>query len=172
MIIPEYCRMMARYNAWQNQSIYQAAAGLTEAEREEHRGAFFGSIRATLSHLMWGDLMWMARFDGGEGPGGSIAASPGMYDWATLWAERPKLDARIAGWAWMVTGEELAGEISWHSFAHGSRDRETRLALCVVHMFNHQTHHRGQVHAMLTAAGARPGDTDLPFMPEDIAEWH
>lgn len=170
MITPDYCRMMARYNAWQNQSIYQAAASLSEAEREADRGAFFGSIRATLSHLMWGDLMWMARFDAGEGPGGSITASPAMYDWATLWSARPKLDARIAGWAWMVTGEDLAGELRWHSFAMG-REMAKAYGLCVMHLFNHQTHHRGQVHAMLTAAGARPDDTDLPFMPEDIPEW-
>jgi uncharacterized damage-inducible protein DinB len=170
MITPDYCRIMARYNAWQNQSIFHAANSLSEAAREEDRGAFFGSIRATLSHLMWGDLMWMARFDGGEGPGGSITQSPAVFDWAALRVERPKLDARIAGWSWMVTAEELAGELRWYSFAMG-RDMAKPYALCVVHVFNHQTHHRGQVHAMLTAAGAKPDDTDLPFMPEDIPEW-
>jgi uncharacterized damage-inducible protein DinB len=55
MITPAYCQTMARYNAWQNHSLYTAAEGLTEAERELDRGAFFGSIRATLSHLMWGE---------------------------------------------------------------------------------------------------------------------
>jgi uncharacterized damage-inducible protein DinB len=171
MISPDYARTMARYNAWQNQSIYAAAATLDDGAREADRGAFFGSIRATLSHLMWGDLMWIARFDGGEGTAGSIAESPARFSWETLRAERPKLDARIAAWSWMVTEEELAGELRWHSFALG-RDLAKPYALCVMHLFNHQTHHRGQVHAMLTAAGARPGDTDLPFMPEDIPEWH
>ncbi len=170
MITPAYCQTMARYNAWQNQSIYMAAWDLSDATREEDRGAFFGSIRATLSHLMWGDLMWIARFDGGEGPGGAIADSAARYDWATLWAERPVLDARIAAWAWMVMPDELAGELRWHSFALG-RDMAKPYALCVTHFFNHQTHHRGQVHAMLTAAGARPDDTDLPFMPEEVPEW-
>ncbi len=170
MITPAYCQTMARYNAWQNQSLFQAAAGLSEAAREEDRGAFFGSIRATLSHLMWGDLMWMARFDGGEAPGGSITGSPAMFDWATMWVERPKLDARIAGWSWMVTEDDLAGDLSWHSFALG-RDMSKPYALCVVHLFNHQAHHRGQVHAMLTAVGAKPDDTDLPFMPDEVPEW-
>lgn len=170
MITPAFCQTMARYNAWQNQSIHHAAAGLDDAAREAGRGAFFGSIRATLSHLMWGDLMWIARFDGGDGPGGSIAASPDLFDWPTLWAERPRLDARIAAWAWMVTEEDLAGETRWYSHAMG-RDLARPTALCVVHLFNHQTHHRGQVHAMLTAAGARPGDTDLPFMPDEVPEW-
>jgi uncharacterized damage-inducible protein DinB len=45
------------------------------------------------------------------------------------------------------------------------------MALCVAHFFNHQTHHRGQVHAMLTAAGAQPGDTDLFILPEEVSEW-
>ena len=166
MITPSYCQMMARYNAWQNQSLFQAAAGLSDAEREADRGAFFGGIRATLSHLMWADLIWIARFEGGEGPDGTITTSPARYDWPTLWAERPKLDARIAAWSWMVTQDELDGEIRWHSFALG-RDLAKPTAVCVAHLFNHQTHHRGQVHAMLTAAGARPGDTDLFLMPAE-----
>lgn len=161
---------MARYNAWQNQSLCTAAAGLTDDAREADRGAFFGSIRATLSHLMWGDLMWMWRFEGGEAPGGGIAQSPDLYDWPTLWAERPKLDARIAGWAWTVTEDDIAGELRWYSFALG-RELSKPFGLCAVHLFNHQTHHRGQVHAMLTAAGVRPGDTDLPFMPDEVPEW-
>ena len=152
MITPSYCQMMARYNAWQNQSLFQAAAGLSDADREADRGAFFGGIRATLSHLMWADLIWIARFEGGEGPGGTIATSPARYDWPTLWAERPKLDARIAAWSWMVTQDDLDGEIRWHSFALG-RELAKPTAVCVAHLFNHQTHHRGQVHAMLTAAG-------------------
>lgn len=170
MITPAYCQMMARYNAWQNQSLFHAAAGLTHEAREMDRGAFFGSIRATLSHLMWGDLIWITRLEGGEGPGGTITDSPQRFDWPTLWAERPKLDARIAAWAWMVTPDELAGEIGWHSFALG-RALSKPTAECVMHLFNHQTHHRGQVHAMLTAAGARPDDTDIPFMPDEVPEW-
>jgi uncharacterized damage-inducible protein DinB len=171
MITPAYCQTMARYNAWQNQSIFAAARALTDAAREADRGAFFGSIRASLSHLMWGDLMWMARFDGGQSPGGTITASPDMFDWPSLWADRPKLDARIAAWAWMVTPDDLAGDLCWHSFALG-RDMAKPYGLCVMHLFNHQTHHRGQVHAMLTAAGATPDDTDLPFMPDEVSEWH
>ena len=170
MITPSYCQMMSRYNAWQNQSLFQAAAGLSDPERKADRGAFFGGIRATLSHLMWADLIWIARFEGGEGPGGTITTSPKRYDWPTLWAERPKLDARIAAWSWMVTQDELDGEIRWHSFALG-HELAKPAAVCVAHLFNHQTHHRGQVHAMLTAAGARPDDTDIPFMPDEVPEW-
>jgi uncharacterized damage-inducible protein DinB len=170
MITPAYCQTMARYNAWQNQSLFVAANGLSEAERELDRGAFWGGIRATLSHLMWGDTIWIARFDGGPGPDAQMKQSSGAYDWATLWAERPRLDARIASWAWMVDASDLEGDLSWYSVGAG-RDMSMSRQACVVHFFNHQTHHRGQVHAMLTAAGARPDDTDLPFLPDEVPEW-
>jgi uncharacterized damage-inducible protein DinB len=169
MITPAYCQTMARYNAWQNHSLYTAAEGLTEAERELDRGAFFGSIRATLSHLMWGDLIWIARFDGGEGPGGGIKGSEDLFDWPTLWAERPKLDARIAGWAWMVTEEELRANcagIPTFWARHGQAVRPLRRAFL-------QPPDPPSVAGARDAdrAGARPDDTDLPFMPDEVPEW-
>ena len=172
MITPQYCRLMARYNAWQNLSLYTAARGLDDAAREQDRGAFFGSIRGTLSHLLWADLIWTARLDGGTGPK-NVPFGPETaraYDWGDLCTLRPQLDARIAAWSWMVTDTELAGDLTWFS-AVMQRDLSKPMALCVMHLFNHQTHHRGQVHAMLTAAGARPDDTDLPFMPDEVPEW-
>jgi uncharacterized damage-inducible protein DinB len=171
MITVDFARTMARYNAWQNRSIYMAADDLDDAAREADRGAFFGSIRATLSHLMWGDLMWMSRLDGGAAPQGGIAGSGALFDWATLRTGRPRLDARIAAWAWSVSDADLRGDLTWHSGALG-REVAKPMGLVVAHVFNHQTHHRGQVHAMLTAAGARPGDTDLFILPDDVPEWH
>lgn len=171
MITPGYCQMMARYNAWQNHSLYHAANGLSAAERTADRGAFWGSMEGTLSHLFWGDLIWIARFDGGEGPQMGLRESMAAYDWAYLMAERPKLDARIAAWAWSVDDAALDGDLTWYSGAVG-REMSKPMALCVMQLFNHQTHHRGQAHALLTAAGARPDDTDLPFMPDEIPEWH
>ncbi|MEL7378930.1 MAG: DinB family protein [Pseudomonadota bacterium] len=170
LIGPEYCRLMARYNTWQNRSLYTAAAGLSEADRQADRGAFWHSMQGTLSHLMWGDLTWLSRFDGGPGAQGSGKASDRAYDWAALMAERPDLDARIMAWAEAVPGEDLTGDLTWYSGFLG-RDVSKPKGLCVIQFFNHQTHHRGQVHAMLTAAGARPDDTDLPFMPEDLPPW-
>ena len=170
MITPAYCQTMARYNAWQNLSIYTAANGLDEAARNEDRGAFWGSIRETLAHLLWGDTLWISRFDGGEAPGIGALEAHETYDWAYLLAERPKLDARIASWAWSVTEADLSGDLSWYS-GFLKTDMVRPKTVCVMQLFNHQTHHRGQVHAMLTAAGAKPEDTDLPFMPEEIEEW-
>lgn len=170
MITPEYVRTMARYNAWQNHSLYTAAAGLDDAARAQDRGAFWGSITGTLSHLMWGDLVWIQRFDGGDGPKGAGKDSPTVYGWPDLWRDRPQLDARISGWAWSLAEGDLDGDLHWYS-GFLKRDMAKSKALCVMQFFNHQTHHRGQVHAMLTAAGAKPEDTDLPFMPDEVPEW-
>ena len=168
MISPEYLWVMSRYNRWQNHSLYGAADALDEADRTADRGAFFGSIHGTLSHLLWGDTIWMSRFDGWDAPATGIAGSPDAEpDWAALKAARTRADARIMEWADRIVPGDLEGDLTWYSGASGRELTKPR-TLLVMQLFNHQTHHRGQVHAMLTAAGARPDDTDLPFMPEDV----
>ena len=161
MITPDYVRLMARYNSWQNTSLHGAADALSDAARREERGAFFGSIHGTLSHILWGDRMWMNRFAGTERPTETIATSPTMVaEWEALKAARAEFDKVIEDWAASVDRDWLGRDLTWFS---GAVNREiTKPApFLVMHFFNHQTHHRGQVHAMLTAAGARPGDTDL-----------
>jgi uncharacterized damage-inducible protein DinB len=92
--------------------------------------------------------------------------SVGQYEsWQDLLAVRVALDRVIADWADALDPAWLAGDLTYFSGAAG-RELSKPKWLLVTHMFNHQTHHRGQVHAMLTAAGARPGDTDLAFMPQ------
>ena len=165
MITPDYCGTMARYNQWQNKSLLDATDALDEAARETDRGAFFGSIRATFSHLLWADTIWMSRIDGWTAPGTGIPGSAAFTaDWASVTALRPRADRRIVEWSGRV--RVIEGNLSWFSGAM-QRDVTRPLALCLMHFFNHQTHHRGQIHAMLTAAGARPGDTDLFIMPEE-----
>lgn len=168
MIDSGFVRLMARYNAWQNRNLYETAATIGDAARRADRGAFFGSIHGTFSHLLWGDTMWMSRFDGWDKPGCGISESAGWVpDWDDLRARRDEADAAIRDWAGRVSDAALAGELRWYSGVL-QRDVEKPYALCVTHFFNHQTHHRGQVHAMLTAAGARPGDTDLFIMPDEV----
>lgn len=166
MITPGWCHTMARYNAWQNGSIVSAADGLSDAERRADRGAFFGSIQGTLSHLLWADLIWMSRFDGGDPPPGGIPESPTLVpDWTALKLKRAATDERIEAWAARLDETDLEGDLGWQSGVLGREVTKPR-ALLIMHFFNHQTHHRGQVHVMLTATGARPGATDLAFMPE------
>jgi len=168
MISTEYCQLMARYNCWQNQSLYREADGLSEAERQLHRGAFFGSIQQTLSHILWGDTMWMSRLDGAEPPDARISEK-GRFTicWDEMKAARLKTDARISDWAGRITDDDLRREINWQSVFENTGMTHA-FGLLVMHVFSHQTHHRGQVHAMLTVAGAKPDPTDLPFMPDNI----
>ena len=164
MITPDWCRTMAAYNAEMNRRFYAAAAVLTDDARRAERGAFFGSVHATLSHLLWADTGWMARLAGGDPTGVSLADSPRyVADFDDLRARRTDADARIADWADRLDPAFLLADLTYFSAAAG-REFTKPLALLVTHVFNHQAHHRGQVHAMLTAAGADTGATDLPFV--------
>lgn len=166
MITPGYIGLMARYNAWQNQAMVSAAHMLSHEARWQERGAFFGSIAGTLNHLLWGDSMWMSRFDGFERPAQTIATSSTVEpDWEIYRQRRNALDARILDWAGRADEVWIAGETRWLSAAAG-REVVKPNAFLAMHFFNHQTHHRGQIHAMLTAAGAKTEDTDLFMIPE------
>lgn len=162
----EYALTMARYNSWQNESLLAAAESLTNFERQKDRGSFFGSIQRTLSHVFWGDTVWMSKFEGTPTPEGGIEESADLIQsWSSFHTARQTLDKRILTWAHVVSPDWFNGDLSWYSAVLGRKISKPKKTL-VIQLFNHQTHHRGQVHAMLTAAGAKPDDTDVPFMPE------
>jgi len=150
MITPAFVATMARYTAWQNLSLYDAADGLDEAERLRGRRAVFGSMQRTCADILWGDAIWISR----------------LSDWPTLRRARRAAGDWIRAWAEALGPGDLDGDLAWHSGAM-RRDIVQPMAVCITHRFSHQTHHRGEVHAMLTAAGARPGPTDLIFMPPE-----
>src|SRR5271163_2193560 len=104
MITPAYVRTMAAYNTEMNRRLYAGATRIPDAERRADRGAFWGSIHCTLVHLLWGDQVWMARFDGWPRPSVRIKESAGMIDdFDTLATERVKADERIEEWAGRVS---------------------------------------------------------------------
>lgn len=167
MITPAYIIEMAAYNVWQNNGLCRVVQAMDEADVRADRGAFFGSIFGTLNHLLWGDFLWMSRFDGGPAQSPVIADSAAFAATVGDWVDqRIRTDARIVTWAAGVTASDLSGDLTWFS---GSLNAEVAkpTATCITHFFNHQTHHRGQLHAMLTAAGQTPDTTDLVFMPKD-----
>ena len=153
-----YALLMAEYNRWMNEKIYAGAARLPDDERKRDRGAFFKSIHGTLNHLVWGDRAWLPRFNGKTYPTDSYD------DFDALRAARVEMDGEILAWARGVTPAELAAPMTWTSRMYGFTQTHPRWVQ-VVQMFNHQTHHRGQVHAMLTAAGVDVGPTDVPVLP-------
>lgn len=164
----EFAREMARYNQWQNRSLFREANRLTDAQRKETRGAFFGSIHDTLAHILFGDQAWLFRFTGRpehKPRAASIAESIHVYpDWPELERERLDFDRQIIAWADALDPAWLDGDLTWFSTAIDREVTRPKRQL-VAHLFNHQTHHRGQVHCMLTQLGLKPDDTDLPFMP-------
>jgi uncharacterized damage-inducible protein DinB len=169
MIGPAYVRTMAAYNAEMNRRLYAASARIPDEERRADQGAFWGSLHGTLTHLYWGDSMWLSRFADWPRLDVPIKESARMIeDFATLAAAREKLDGAISAWAATVDEDWLTGELTWFS---GGANREIRAPrrLLVVHMFNHQTHHRGQAHALITRAGQQTGDTDLFLVIPGIA---
>ncbi|HWV52243.1 DinB family protein [Pseudorhodoplanes sp.] len=166
MIDAAYVQRMALYNRWQNRNLFGVAGRLSDSDRRLDRGAFFGSIHATLSHLLWADRVWMSRFAGWTKPEGGIRESVSLYpDWGRLSEERAASDERLIAWSNTLDPQWLANDLTWFS---GAVQREVSKPIwqLLVHFFNHQTHHRGQVHAMLTQAGGKPHDTDLFAMPE------
>jgi uncharacterized damage-inducible protein DinB len=164
VITKAFVQCMADYNEWQNANLYGAAEPLGDEARKRDRGAFFGSIHATLNHLLWGDQIWMSRFAGTPRPAAGIKESVDLYpDWEALKRERVAFDRVIKDWAAALDPAWLEDDLVYFSGAAG-REIKRPKTLLVTHYFNHQTHHRGQVHCMLTQSGAKPGVTDLPFM--------
>ena len=167
MISPDYCLEMARYNQWQNNGLRKIVKAMSDEDLRADRGAFFGSILRTLNHVMWGDILWLARFDPDAqlpelADKGGVEQTANASAWSS---ERFRVDGQIVEWARGVTSLDLSGNIRWTSKTYKT-DFDQSKALCITHFFNHQTHHRGQVHAMLTAAGQTLIDTDLVLMPE------
>jgi uncharacterized damage-inducible protein DinB len=108
--------------------------------------------------------MWMNRFDNWEKPPVGIADSGRwVAGWADLRDQRTAADTRLEAWAAALTEAGLEGDLQWFSGA-AQRDMVRPRWLTITHMFNHQTHHRGQAHALLTRFGARTEATDLPFV--------
>ena len=116
MITPEFCRKMAAYNAWQNNGLISIVHAMDEEDLRADRGAFFGSIWGTLNHLLWGDALWISRFDGGKFYEVTIPDSTNLVPTPAVWAaERFRIDGRITLRAEKVRATDLVGHLSWHS---------------------------------------------------------
>ncbi|TAJ84556.1 DinB family protein [Reyranella sp.] len=166
MIDVAYAQRMARYNRWQNENLYGAAGRLSEEERRRERGAFFGSIHATFAHLVWADTLWISRFEQMPAPPAALADGLSAYPtWDALRAERVACDAEIVRWADALGPGWLDGDLAYFSRSV-HREVSGLRWIFVTHFFNHQTHHRGQCHCLLTQCGLELQDTDLPMMPE------
>jgi uncharacterized damage-inducible protein DinB len=153
--------MMAGYNRWANERVYDAASELSEKEWQKDTGAFFGSMMGTLNHLVATDRIWMKRFTGlGEAPNALDAIVD--RDFAGLRAARVKEDARIMEWVDALSEEEFQGRFTYVTMTD-VRTVSQRIAPALAHLFNHQTHHRGQAHAIFTSLGKPSVPLDLIY---------
>ena len=142
-------RMFAGYNVWCNERLYAAAATVPDADYRADRGAFFKSLHGTLNHLLVGDRVWMRRFTGvGQKPPSLDAI---LYDdFATLREARRKEDTLISRYVERLSEADLNGTLRYTTVVR-PQTLEQPLMLALDHFFNHQTHHRGQAHALLSA---------------------
>jgi uncharacterized damage-inducible protein DinB len=164
MMSPEWLGALARYNTWMNDKLYALGATLSDEDRKRDRGAFFKSIHGTFNHLLLADRVWLARFTGVTAPEGFMA--PGIRsldqelyaDFEELRKERTRTDGELSAWVAELTPERLAAPLA---YMRQGRKIECPLWWAVAHVFNHQTHHRGQLTTLFMQHGSDPGVTDL-----------
>ena len=154
----QQARMMARYNRLANERLYGACGGLSDGKRRRDRKGFFRSIHGTLNHILVGDRIWLGRFQGKSMPSTGLDAI--LYDdFAALETARRDEDRRIEAFAAGLEDSVLASTVSYKN-NQGLRFDDP-VPVLLTHLFNHQTHHRGQVHDMLSQTGIEPPSLDL-----------
>ena len=176
----QHITLLASYNAWMNTKLYDAAAKLSPHELALDRGAFFGSILGTLNHLVVADTIWLKRFavhppqHTALDPVRQLPSPTGLdavlfTDLTVLRQRRTLLDEAITTWAAALTAEDLAANLDYAT-TKGVVNRKNVAAL-LLHLFNHQTHHRGQATTLLAQAGVDVGVTDLvALIPNVLAD--
>lgn len=158
-----YYQLMAEYNCWMNQKIYSVCSAIPDEQRKQDMGAFFKSIHGTLNHLLYGDKAWMGRFT--LHPFSVTVIGQELYaEFEVLRAERETTDRQIIEWSRHLNPEWLSQPFEYTSNVDG-KCRVLPTWVLVTHMFNHQTHHRGQITTLLKQLGYDPGVTDIPWLP-------
>ena len=158
-----YYQLMAEYNCWMNQKIYSVCSAIPDEQRKQDMGAFFKSIHGTLNHLLYGDKAWMGRFT--LHPFSGTVIGQELYaEFEVLRAERETTDRQIIEWSRHLNPDWLSQPFEYTSNVDG-KCRVLPTWVLVTHMFNHQTHHRGQITTLLKQLGYDPGVTDIPWLP-------
>lgn len=174
----EHFQLLASYNLWMNTQIYESCARLSESEMKQDRGAYFGSIFGTLNHLLVADLIWCQRFaekEAFEDALEEVAQHPKplrldqiLYDdFAQLRTQRRWLDQLIERWVRSLDQEDLVSIVHYQNIRGQAFSKQ--LSHLLLHVFNHQTHHRGQITTLLSQAGEDTGATDLLISLPDQA---
>ncbi|MDQ0315632.1 DinB family protein [Amorphus orientalis] len=154
--------MMAGYNAWCNDRLYEAAAAISDENYRADQGAFFKSVHGTLNHILVADRIWLNRFTG-DGPSPSSLDEILFEEFDALRSARRAEDTRIVRFVDGLSDQALADNFHYRPMTDPSRQVSQPLAPALIHFFNHQTHHRGQVHALLTRTVGTAPSLDLIY---------
>ena len=169
----EYLQRMARYNQWMNHKLYEKVILLSDDDIAKDRGAFFSSILGTLNHILVGDMVWFRRFAASKACKEHLTAMKDMprptrldellfTDMSALKEQREIMDALILDFSHCWDETMLQSDIRYRDMKGNKHQRP--LGELLQHVFNHQTHHRGQVTTLLFQAGIDPEVTDLLVM--------
>jgi len=161
----DHLRTMARYNKWANGRLSAAVMALSEEDYLAERGAFFGSIHGALNHLLLVDRLWRGRIVNKPYPAHSLTDTV-ADDRETLVQLRTGEDDIIIALTDSFDAEGLAQKISYKSIVGFSAS--DNVSIILAHMFNHATHHRGQVHGLLSQVPSDPPPLDLMIYLRDI----
>jgi uncharacterized damage-inducible protein DinB len=154
-------QMMAAYNRWANARLYEAAGRISPAALAEKRSGFFPSILKTLNHILVGDSIWMGRLDATGHPGITALDQVLHTEFAALKAARAAMDDRMAAFVDGLAPARFEEDLSYRTMA--GEPMTTPVEQVLAHVFNHQTHHRGQAHAMLSSTEVAPPSLDLIY---------
>lgn len=158
-----YFQYLVAYNHWANDTLYAACAQLTEDERQQPRAVYFGSIHKTLNHILVGDILWRTRF---EGAPVTIPLEEVLHtDFETLRSARRVEDDALSAMVAGLDDTRIGGVLAYKtSTGHPS---EAPIHIALGHLFNHQTHHRGQVHTCLSQTRVAPPSLDIMYFHRD-----
>jgi uncharacterized damage-inducible protein DinB len=151
-------RMLARYNRIANERLYAVCERLDPVEYRRERKGSFGSIHKLLNHLLLGDRIWMSRFSGGGNttpPLNSIL----FENFPELRSARVAEDEEIEAFFANLDADFLQRRFSYVN--NQGKDYVETVPVAVLHFFNHQTHHRGQVHVMMSQTDVKPPSLDM-----------
>ena len=165
-------QIMARYNAWANKRLYETVGTLSDEDYRSDRGAFFGSIHGTLNHILVGDRIWSSRIIG-EYSGIKSLDAILHEDLEGLRQARTAMDDHIR----LMVDRMSVGldggferEVRYRTMSGGPKHASPAHHIFLT-LFNHQTHHRGQIHCLLTQLGIEtPPPLDVIFMLREFSE--
>ena len=153
--------LMARFNAWANDLIFKSVSELSETDYRSDRGAFFGSVHHTLNHLLLVDILWRAHLEGWHAENIKSLDQILYEDFEELCKARIAEDEALIRYCEALKPDAEAQEVTFKAMSGLGEPETIRRDHILITLFNHQTHHRGQIHCLLTQSSIFPAPLDV-----------